>query len=95
MIRTSSDGGRNWSEPKRIVDEKGDALIGAVKNKPIQLSDGTILLPSSREDDGWCAHVEASSDNGKTWTKLTGPLNNPSVMSAIQPTFAAAERVKS
>ena len=87
MITTSSDGGWNWTEPKRIVDENEQVLIGPVKNKPIQLADGTILAPSSREDDGWRAHVEASSDNGKTWTALTGPLNNPKQMHAIQPTL--------
>lgn len=87
MITTSSDSGWNWSKPKRIVDEKGEMLIGAVKNKPIQLPDGTILSPSSREDIGWCAHIEVSSDNGKTWTALTGPLNDPNQMQAIQPTL--------
>ncbi len=87
MMMTSSDGGWNWSKPKTIIGEKGKALIGAVKNKPIQLSDGTILAPSSREDSGWKVHIEASSDNGKTWTELTGPLNDPNEMSAIQPTL--------
>ncbi len=87
MITTSSDGGWNWTEPKRIVAENGQMLIGPVKNKPIQLADGTILAPSSREDGGWRVHVEASSDNGKTWATLAGPLNNPSDRNAIQPTL--------
>ena len=87
MLMTSSDGGWNWTEPKKIVDEKGKRLIGPVKNKPIQLADGTILAPSSRENIGWCAHIEASRDNGKTWTVLTGPLNDPNKMNTIQPTL--------
>jgi predicted neuraminidase len=87
MLTTSSDGGWNWTDPKRLVDEKGQMLIGAVKNKPIQRTDGTILAPSSREDGSWRAHIEASRDNGKTWTALTGPLNDPNHMRAIQPTL--------
>lgn len=87
MLTTSSDGGWNWTEPKRLTDDKGRVLIGAVKNKPIQLDDGTILAPSSREDGGWRAHIEASHDNGKTWTTLTGSLNDPNRLRAIQPTL--------
>lgn len=87
MIMTSSDGGQNWTRPKRVVDGMGEMLIGAVKNKPIQLANGTILAPSSREDSGWRTHIEASSDNGKTWTAMTGPLNDPHEMRAIQPTL--------
>jgi predicted neuraminidase len=87
MLTTSSDAGRTWTEPKRLIDEEGKMLIGAVKNKPIQLPDGTILSPSSREDGGWRAHVEYSADNGKTWSRLTGPLNDPATLDAIQPTL--------
>lgn len=85
MLTTSSDGGWNWTDPKRLVDEKGQVLIGPVKNKPIQLTNGTILAPSSREDGGWRVHVEASGDNGKTWTVLTEAINDPRRMGAIQP----------
>ena len=44
-VKTSSDGGHTWNEALQV----GDGLIGAVKNKPIQLDDGTILSPSSTE----------------------------------------------
>jgi alpha-L-rhamnosidase len=86
MTTTSSDGGWNWTEPKRLVDEKGEMLIGAVKNKPIQLADGTILSPSSREDGGWRAHIEHSTDDGTTW-KFIGPINPEAKVGAIQPTL--------
>jgi predicted neuraminidase len=82
MLRTSSDGGRSWSEAHRL----GDGLIGPVKNKPIQLDDGTILAGSSTEDDGWRVHVERSTDAGETW-RVIGPLDDPSHIGAIQPTF--------
>lgn len=87
MITTSSDGGKNWTTAVPLLDENGNTLIGPVKNKPIQLLDGTILAPSSREDIGWCAHIESSCDSGKTWNTLTGPLNDPEKFHAIQPTL--------
>jgi len=82
-VKTSSDGGRTWSEPRKV----GDGLMGAVKNKPIQLDNGTILSPSSTEDDhGWRVHIERSTDGGKTW-KLIGPINPKAKIGAIQPTL--------
>ncbi len=86
MVTTSSDGGWNWTNPKRLVDEKGEMLIGPVKNKPIQLPNGTILSPSSREDGGWRAHVEHSTDGGTSW-KFIGPMNPEAKIGAIQPTL--------
>lgn len=87
MLTTSSDGGWNWTDPKRLVDEKSQMLIGAVKNKPIQLADGTILSPSSTEDDhGWRVHIERSVDGGNTW-QFIGPINPKARIGAIQPTL--------
>ena len=86
MMTTSADGGWNWTEPHALVDAEGQALIGPVKNKPIQLADGTILAGSSTEDHGWGIHVERSSDGGKTWVS-SGTLNNPDEIGAIQPTL--------
>ncbi|MGA8204126.1 MAG: sialidase family protein [Woeseiaceae bacterium] len=82
MLETSSDGGRSWSEARRL----GDGLIGPAKNKPIQLSDGSILAGSSTEENGWRVHVERSTDAGATW-RIIGPLDDPSGIGAIQPTF--------
>lgn len=82
-VKTSSDGGHTWSEARKV----GDGLMGAVKNKPIQLDNGTILSPSSTEDDhGWRVHIERSTDGGKTW-KLIGPINPEAKIGAIQPTL--------
>ena len=82
MTITSPDGGRTWTKPVRLPGK----LIGAVKNKPIVLADGTWLAPSSSEADGWTVHVERSTDAGKTW-KLIGPLNDGHKVRAIQPTL--------
>jgi predicted neuraminidase len=81
MLMTSSDGGKTWSEPRRLPD----GILGPIKNKPVQLDDGTILSPSSTEHDGWRIHVERSRDLGKTWTK-SEPLNDGKQFGAIQPT---------
>src|SRR5262245_50913947 len=70
MLRTSEDNGRTWSHARRLPD----GIIGPVKNKPIQLEDGTILSGTSTEHDGWRVHFERSTDNGKTWT-ATPPVN--------------------
>ena len=63
-----------------------------VKNKPIQLEDGTIISPSSKEiklEDGdvdWMVHFEISKDNGKTW-EVVGPINDGKEFDAIQPSI--------
>lgn len=83
MKKTSSDGGRTWSEGQKL----GANLIGPVKNKAIRLEDGTILAGSSTEGDGgWRVHVERSTDGGKTWN-IIGPINDPDKIGAIQPTL--------
>jgi predicted neuraminidase len=84
MLRTSSDAGRTWSEPRRLPD----GILGPIKNKPVQLTDGTILSPTSTESESepsrWQVHFERSSDGGKTWT-ATKPLNDGTTIAAIQP----------
>ncbi len=82
MVMTSTDDGRTWSEPRRLPED----ILGPIKNKPIQLEDGTIISPSSIEDDklGWLVHMEISRDFGKTW-EIVGPLNSKEKFNAIQP----------
>ena len=79
---TSKDNGHTWSQPQRLEGN----LLGPIKNKPIQLSNGTLLSGSSDENDGWKAHVERSTDGGKSWSFI-GPLNDGKKMAAIQPTL--------
>ena len=82
-VVTSTDDGRTWQNRQKLPN-KG---IGPVKNKPIQLADGTLLCPSSDETGGpWTVHVESTKDGGKTWTKV-GPLNDGKKVRAIQPTI--------
>ena len=88
---TSEDGGNSWSRPRRLgtsedLPESNRNLIGPVKNKPIELEDGTILCPASTENDGWRVHVERTRDRGKTW-EVIGPINDASRFNAIQPSI--------
>ncbi len=46
-----------------------EGILGPIKNKPVQLSGGDILCPTSREDDGWRVYFERSSDLGRTWRR--------------------------
>jgi predicted neuraminidase len=81
-VTTSTDDGKSWSKSRRLP--KG--FLGPVKNKPIQLADGTILSGSSTEHAGWRVHFERSTDGGKTWT-LIGPINDGKRFGVIQPTI--------
>jgi predicted neuraminidase len=82
MFRTSADDGKVWTSPERLPR----GILGPVKNKPVQLSDGTILSPSSTETGGrWEIHIEKSEDFGKTWQFI--PIDPHSKFSAIQPTI--------
>lgn len=80
MVATSDDGAKTWSAPRRLPD----GIIGPIKNKPVQLADGTILSGCSTEDNGWRVHFERSTDNGKTWT-ATAPVNDGKTFGLIQP----------
>ena len=64
MLKTSTDGGKTWSIGRRLPDK----ILGPIKNKPIQLADGTLLCPSSAEGkDGWRVHFESTTDFEMTW----------------------------
>ena len=92
MLRTSTDGGRTWSEPRRLPD----GILGPIKNKPVQLADGTIVSPTSTETEEepsrWRVHFERSRDGGRTWT-ATPPLNDGLTMAAIQPSILFRDKI--
>lgn len=82
MVITSADGGKSWSDPARLPA----GTLGPIKNKPVQLSDGTILSPSSKEENNkWKVHIERSEDRGKTWEII--PIDSNSNYRVIQPTI--------
>ncbi len=81
MKMTSADGGKTWSKPERLPD----GIAGPIKNKPVELSNGDLLCPSSTEDKGWRVHFEITRDLGKTWQR-TDPINDGKEFGVIQPT---------
>ena len=85
-LKTSTDGGRTWSAARRLPD----GIFGPIKNKPVQLADGTILSPTSDETDDkanlWRVYFERSTDGGATWTK-TPFFNDGREIGAIQPSI--------
>jgi predicted neuraminidase len=85
-VVSSGDGGLTWSSWRPV----GPGLTGPIVNKPVQLDDGTIISPSSEQEggsgrEGWTIHVERSTDNGLTWTKI-GPWHTWQEWNVIQPT---------
>lgn len=80
---TSTDGGVTWSDSVRLPDP----ILGPIKNKPVQLSDGTIISPTSVEitNTDWNVYFEISHDDGQTWQRV-GPIAKNG-FEAIQPTI--------
>jgi predicted neuraminidase len=82
MRMISTDAGKTWSQPSRLPD----GILGPIKNKPVRLSDGALLCPTSSEADGWRVYLERTEDLGDHWTK-TDFLNDGKTIAAIQPTL--------
>jgi len=76
--KTSADGGKSWSAPFVVVDDK-DALVNCISPSLTRMADGRILLAYSwrsggngAENYGNCAKmVRISADEGKTWSERT------------------------
>jgi predicted neuraminidase len=83
-LRRSTDGGQTWAK----VEQLPAGLLGPIKNKPIQTSDGALLAPTSVESHkAWACWVERSTDDGKTWQRH-GPIAVPDrPHGIIQPTL--------
>jgi predicted neuraminidase len=82
LLKRSTDGGKSWSAAERLPKD----IFGPIKNKPELLADGTLLCPSSSEDNNWRIHMEFTKDGGKTWSR-TAALNDGVTTSAIQPSI--------
>jgi predicted neuraminidase len=84
-VRTSADAGQTWSHARKLPA----GILGPIKNKPVQLANGTIVSPSSTESGDtlpkWRIHFERSNDRGATWIS-TAPSDATDV-NAIQPTI--------
>ena len=88
MMRTLRDGARTWSDARRLPD----GVLGPIKNKPVQLRDGTLVAGSSTESSAspsaWRVHFERSTDAGLTWSTIVPPASaDGSEINAIQPSI--------
>ena len=84
----SRDEGATWGAPRELApgDESGGR--GPVKNKCLRLADGRLLAGGSVERGPWRAFVDASDDDGRTWTRVDLPV--PAAMKrkgVIQPSL--------
>lgn len=84
MTMRSTDGGRTWSQPEALPS----GVLGPIKNKPVELDDGSWLSPSSQEsaNEGWAVHFEISRDGGRTWSSTASVKKGPG-LDAIQPSL--------
>lgn len=81
MYKTSTDQGKTWSAAGKIPEN----LLGPIKNKPVRLTDGTILYPTSFETrQSWQSYMEVSDQDLKTWKKID--MDNGGFQT-IQPTI--------
>ncbi|GGF22075.1 sialidase family protein [Echinicola rosea] len=82
MYKVSLDEGKTWSSAQKLPE----AILGPIKNKPVTLSNGVVLAPSSVEDEkGWRAHIEITKDSGMTWRKV--PIDPNGEYDVIQPSI--------
>ena len=84
MVKKSFDLGKTWSEPETLPKN----FLGPIKNKPIQLSDGKIICPSSVEsldEKEWTVHLEITDENLSSWKKVE--VDADSGVGVIQPTI--------
>lgn len=82
MFKTSSDNGAHWSVARAMPV----GILGPIKDKPVQLADGSLVSPSSTEQGRWGIHFELSSDGGATW-QISQAVPNPDAVEAIQPSL--------
>lgn len=82
MYKISTDDGQSWTMPVKLPE----GIFGPIKNKPIYLSNGRIISPSSVERGQiWNPHMELSDDDGKTWSKVL--IDTTMGYKLIQPTL--------
>lgn len=79
-----STDGEKWSDPVMLPS----GIYGPIKDKPILLSDGSLLAGTSVESHrAWTSWVNHSTDGAKTWSRH-GPIDYPDrPNNLIQPTL--------
>lgn len=80
LLRHSPDGGRTWSEPRRIRPQNDPGLEATAHNPGCVTARGTWIVPAydtMQENDGGRKRIDRqyvlrSEDRGGTWTLLPG-----------------------
>lgn len=87
MVKTSTDRGKTWGQEIKLPE----GFFGPIRCKPIQLTDGTIVCPSSTEslDEKWKVHIELVDDSLTRWEKVLVDTSNK--FKVIQPTLLVHE----
>ncbi len=83
-VMVSLDDGVTWTGRRRLPE----GILGPIKNKPVRLSDGDMVCPSSTEsaEKGWDAHFELFRGlPEKGWRRTADVPRNG--IQAIQPTI--------
>ena len=81
--KISYDDGLSWSPSIKLPSP----FLGPIRNKPMQLKNGTILYPSSTEstdEKTWQIHLETSDGSGNQWQYISIDCGNFGV---IQPSL--------
>jgi len=83
LYKTSDDNGESWSAAHSLPI----SIFGPIKNKPVQLRDGTILCPSSVEGPNgrWEARIERTDQTLRNWEVI--PVDTNSLFDVIQPSI--------
>lgn len=69
VYKTSKNNGKTWSAAQKLPE----TFLGPIKNKPVQLTIGNILYPSSTEsldEKTWNIHLEQTDSKGQNWKKI-------------------------
>jgi len=83
MYKVSDNGGKTWTKALPLPE----GMLGPIKNKPVQRSDGSILYPSSTEsldEKKWAIHLEQSDPTLRHWETITLDCDT---FNAIQPSL--------
>jgi alpha-L-fucosidase len=83
MYKVYKDGGVTWSVANRLPE----GIDGPIKNKAVELKNGTVLCPSSVElkNGHWKAYIEKTDENFSKWVSI--PIDTGSKFDIIQPSI--------
>ena len=88
-VLRSDDDGVTWGRREALPP----GILGPIKNKPVELSDGALVCGSSVEShNAWGCWIELTPDAGRSWSKH-GPIHLARV-GLIQPAlFGGGDRL--